>query len=61
MTIMWLSCRRLQTKKKNEEKNTEPEPKEELKKEDEKSKAPVEVQVLSKRDTKEGDKKEARD
>lgn len=43
---------------KSEEKTTEPEPKEEQKKEDEKSKAPVEVQVLSKRDAKEGDKKE---
>ena len=43
---------------KNEEKTTEPEPKEEQKKEEEKSNTPVEVQVLSKRDTKEGDKKE---
>lgn len=43
---------------KNEEKTTEPEPKEEQKKEDEKSKAPVEVQVLNKKDTKDGDKKE---
>lgn len=43
---------------KNEEKTTEPEPKEEQKKEDEKSKAPVEVQVLSKRNTTDGDKKE---
>lgn len=42
----------------NEEKTTEPEPKEEQKKEDEKSKAPVEVQVLSKRETTDGDKKE---
>lgn len=43
---------------KSEEKTTEPEPKEEQKKEDEKSKAPVEVQVLNKKDTKDGDKKE---
>lgn len=41
---------------KNEDKNTKPEPKEELKKEE--SKDPVEVQVLNKRDIKEGDKKE---
>lgn len=43
---------------KSEEKTTEPEPEKEQKKEDEKSKAPVEVQVLNKRDAKEGDKKE---
>ena len=42
----------------NEEKTTEPEPKEEPKKHEEQSKSPVEVQVLSKRETTEGDKKE---